>query len=217
MPRCGLFDCSAGPQVPVRTEKGVTTMTRQWKLKSALVAGMAALASTAAQARDYPAASDVERLPTTMASRSDGSIIVAGNSSSISSSYSSSNSSSYSSSNTSSNSSSYSSSNTSSSSSSYSSSTSNSNSSSTSSSTSNSNSSIGTGASIGGSGGAASASVGTGNASSGTSVGASGGGEAAGCRQAVGKSPCPRMAQQAPAPPLPHVQRGGHDGQPCPG
>ena len=150
-------------------------MTRQWKLKSALVAGMAALASTAAQAREYPAASDVERPPTTMASRSDGSIIVAGNSSSISSSNSSSISSSNSSSNTSSNSSSYSSSSTSSNSSSYSSNTSNSNSSSNSSSTSNSNSSIGTGASIGGSGGAASASVGTGNASSGASVGASGG------------------------------------------
>ena len=150
-------------------------MTRQWKLKSALVAGMAALASTAAQAREYPAASDVERLPTTMASRSDGSIIVAGNSSSISSSNSSSISSSNSSSNTSSNSSSYSSSSTSSNSSSYSSNTSNSNSSSNSSSTSNSNSSIGTGASMAGSGGAASASVGTGNASSGASAGASGG------------------------------------------
>ena len=32
--------------------------------------------------------------------------------------------------------------------------------------------------------------------------------QAAGCQQAVGESPPPRLAQQAPAPPLPHVQRG---------
>lgn len=57
-------------------------MTRHWKLKSTLVAGMAALASTTAQAKESPTgAPETERPPAAMSSQSDGSFILAGNSS----------------------------------------------------------------------------------------------------------------------------------------
>ena len=56
-------------------------MTRHWKLKSVLVAGVAALATTAAEARENASAGlDVERPQANLAS-SEGAIIVAGNSS----------------------------------------------------------------------------------------------------------------------------------------